>query len=195
MKISNKLKQRIKYYCFKLPRVIKYRFLSTNENVSGYPIMNQPLQMNGLGKIIFGDNVTIGIDPSPYLYSSYCYVEARNSHSVIKIDSSSFINNGCTLIAEGDGIEIGKKCLIGTGCEIFDSDFHNLDPQLRLDPHSIKTQKVILEDNVFLGSNVKVLKGVTIGENSVIANGSVVTKSIEANVVAGGIPAKKIKDL
>ncbi len=195
MKISKKLKQKIKHYFFKLPRVLKYQFLSTNENVNGKPIINQAIQMNGLGKINFKDNVTIGIDPSPFLYSTYGYIEARNIDSIITIGENTFINNNCVIISEGEGIEISKNCLIGTNCEIFDSDFHNLDPLLRLDPNSIKTAKVILEENVFLGSNVKVLKGVTIGKNSVIANSSVVTKSIPSNVIAAGIPAKKIKNL
>jgi maltose O-acetyltransferase len=137
----------------------------------------------------------IGYDPSPFLYSTYCYIEARNTNSNITIHDNTFINNNCAFIAEGDGIEIHKNSLIGLNCEITDSDFHNLDPDLRLDATDIKTAKVIIEENVFLGSNVKILKGVRIGKNSVIANGSIVTKDIPANVIAGGIPAKKIKDL
>jgi maltose O-acetyltransferase len=195
MKLSKKLKQKIIQRCFKLPRIKKYKFLSTCKNISGEPILNQPLQANGNGSISFGKNVMIGYDPSPFLYSTYCYIEARNTNSNITIHDNTFINNNCAFIAEGDGIEIHKNSLIGLNCEITDSDFHNLDPDLRLDATDIKTAKVIIEENVFLGSNVKILKGVRIGKNSVIANGSIVTKDIPANVIAGGIPAKKIKDL
>jgi len=49
--------------------------------------------------------------------------------------------------------------------------------------------------NVFIGSNVKVMKGVSIGNNSVIANGSIVTRSIPENVLTGGVPAKVIRSL
>ena len=55
--------------------------------------------------------------------------------------------------------------------------------------------EVIIGNNVWLGSNVKVLKGVSIGDNSIISAGSVVTKSVPENVIAGGIPAKVIKDI
>ena len=190
-----KVKKKLIYYFFKLPKVLKYKFLSNNENTEGEPILNQAIQLNGKGKIIFGNNNYIGIDPSPFLYSGYCYFEARNLHSSIKLGNDIFINNNCVIISEGEGIEISSNCLIGTNCEIYDSDFHSLDPNLRLDISSVKTSKVILQKNVFLGSNVKILKGVTIGENSVISNGSIVVKDIPKNVVAGGIPAKIIKKL
>lgn len=195
MKIVNRLKKKIIRYIFKKPRILKYDFLSTAEHINGKPKLGQPLQLNGLGIISFADNVTIGIDPSPYLYNTYCYIEARNKHSSIYIGSNTFINNNCTFISEGDGIHISSDCLIGTGCEIYDSDFHNLNPSLRYDIKEVKTAKVILENNVFIGSNVKILKGVTIGENSVIANGSIVTKSIQKNVVAGGIPAQVLRKI
>ena len=60
---------------------------------------------------------------------------------------------------------------------------------------TVKTKKVVVGQNVFLGSNVVILKGVTIGDNSVIANCSVVTKSIPENVIAAGVPAKVIRRL
>lgn len=54
---------------------------------------------------------------------------------------------------------------------------------------------MIIEDNVFIGNNVKIPKGVRIGKNSVIAYGSIVTKSIPANVIAGGNPAKMVRKI
>jgi len=192
--MNNKLKQKIIKYFHKL-RILKYKFLSTNENINGTPILNQPLLTNGLGNITFKSNVTIGFNPSPLLYTTYAYFEARTPNSNITIGENCFINNNSILISEGEGIYISKNCLIGINCEITDSDFHNLDADKRLGTNGIKTAKVILKENVFIGSNVKILKGVTIGKNSVIANGSVVTKDIPPNVIAGGIPAKKIKDL
>ncbi|MEA1891136.1 MAG: acyltransferase [Campylobacterota bacterium] len=195
MRLLRKLKQKTIYYLFKLPRILKYKFLSTAKNIDGKPIINQAVQFNGLGKINFGKNVMIGIEQSPLFYSTYSYIESRNSDSTITIADDCFINNNAIMIAEGEGIEISAKCLIGINCEIVDSDFHNIEPDLRLDIKSIKTAKVVLEENVFIGSNVKILKGVRIGKNSVIANSSVVTKSIPADVVAGGIPAKVLKNL
>ena len=69
---------------------------------------------------------------------------------------------------------------------------HDIDPEKRymLDPAPIHIGK-----RVWIGSNVVVTKGVTIGDNSVIAAGAVVTKDVPANVVAGGVPAKVLKQI
>ncbi len=195
MKLIKSLKKRIIYLFIKFPRNIKYKLLSNAKDVTGKAIFIQPCQMNGNGKIKFHNNVNIGYEPSPFLYSGYGYIEARNSLSNIDIHDNVYINNNIVIISEGDkGITISKNTLIGTNCEIYDSDFHNLDINKRLNGKP-NTDKVLIKENVFIGSNVKILKGVTIGENSIIANGSVVTKSIPSNVIAGGIPAKVIKEI
>lgn len=77
---------------------------------------------------------------------------------------------------------------------IMDSDFHDLDPATR---HSGTggALPVQIGNNVWLGSRVIVQKGVSIGDNSVIAAGAVVTRPVPANVVAGGNPARVIREL
>lgn len=89
---------------------------------------------------------------------------------------------------------IGARCLIGDAVLIMDSDFHDLSAEGR---HSQPTTPapVVLEDNVFIGSRVIILKGVTIGKDSVIGAGSVVVRSIPPGVIAGGNPAKVIRTL
>jgi maltose O-acetyltransferase len=79
--------------------------------------------------------------------------------------------------------------MLGTHCEIIDSDFHDLHPDRRSDGVA-KMGKVVIGENVLIGSNVKILKGVRVGNNAVIANGSVVTRSIPENAVAFGNPAR-----
>ncbi|WP_321470567.1 DapH/DapD/GlmU-related protein [Halarcobacter sp.] len=175
-------------------RIIKYKLLSDAKNVIGTANFIQPCQLKGEGEIVFKKNITIGIDPSPFLYSGYAYIEARNNNSKILIDDNVMINNNIVIISDGEGITISKDVLIGTQCEIYDSDFHNLEIDKRLSGRG-NTKAVYIEENVFIGSNVKILKGVRIGKNSVIANGSIVTKSIPENVIAGGNPAKIIKNL
>ena len=86
-------------------------------------------------------------------------------------------------------IEIGNKVRIGANCVIADGDFHLDDPRIG-EPKPIK-----IEDNVWLGYGVIVMKGVTIGENSIIGMNSIVTKDIPANSIAAGSPAKVIKTL
>lgn len=86
-------------------------------------------------------------------------------------------------------IKIGNNVRCGANTLITDSDWHNEDPR------SGEPKAVIIEDNVWIGVNTIVLKGVTIGANSVIGAGSVVAKSIPANVVAAGNPCKIIRNI
>ncbi len=116
--------------------------------------------------------------------------------------------NGALVMAE-EWIEIGSHCLISWNVGIADSDFHPLEPaQRRIDAHALapffegrpsrpklRTAPVIISDNVWIGMNATILKGVTIGENSVVAAGSVVTKPVPANVVVAGNPAAITKEL
>lgn len=94
-------------------------------------------------------------------------------------------------------ITIGNNVLIGSGCLITDTDSHPIDWQDRINNRNERTMSspIIIEDNVFIGARSIILKGVTIGMNSVIGAGSVVAKSIPANCIAGGNPAKVIKYL
>lgn len=84
-------------------------------------------------------------------------------------------------------IEIGNNVRIGANCVIADGDFHMDDP--RVGP----PQTVKICDGVWLGYGVIVMKGVTIGENSVIGMNSIVTHNIPAGVIAAGSPARIIK--
>jgi len=95
-------------------------------------------------------------------------------------------------------IEIGGQCLLGADVQIFDNDFHALAPENRRhdnSPENIGAAPVIIEDNVFIGAGSKVLKGVTVGQNSVIGAGSIVSKNIPPNSIAAGNPAKVIAEL
>lgn len=116
--------------------------------------------------------------------------------------------NGALVMAE-ERIEIGSYCLISWNVGIADSDFHPIDSaQRRLDalalsPYlkdrperpKIGTAPVIIKDNVWIGMGAVILKGVTIGENSVVAAGAIVTKNVPPNVIVAGNPAKVVKVL
>jgi acetyltransferase-like isoleucine patch superfamily enzyme len=94
-------------------------------------------------------------------------------------------------------IEVGDGTLIAPNCIIVDSDFHAVWPpenRGHSDP-SDQDEEVVIGKNVWLGLNVTVLKGARIGDNSVIAAGSVVVGEIPANVVAAGVPARVVKSL
>lgn len=96
-------------------------------------------------------------------------------------------------------ITIGNNVLLGGGVCIYDTDFHSLIPEIRkdieLDLKSKIKSPVIIKDNAFIGAHSTILKGVTIGKNSVVGACSLVTKNIPDNEVWAGNPAKMIKVL
>jgi acetyltransferase-like isoleucine patch superfamily enzyme len=104
-----------------------------------------------------------------------------------------------TAIVCHNSITIGDNVKIGGGVSIYDSDFHSLDYFLRNNPLTDFKNKrnlpVVINDNVFIGAHSTILKGVTIGQNSIIGACSVVTKNIPANEIWGGNPAKFLKSI
>lgn len=148
---------------------------------------------NAKGTLHIGANVTLGYRDAPLLGDGHILLSPRAADSIISIGAETILSNNVAVVAM-ESITIGRACLIGDQTQIFDCDFHEIDPERRHQGHGI-TQPVVIEDNVWLGSRVLVLKGVTIGKNSVIAAGSVVTRSIEANVVAAGVPARPLRSI
>ncbi|MGK3958468.1 sugar O-acetyltransferase [Arthrobacter sp. R4] len=107
--------------------------------------------------------------------------------SRISIGAGTFINYGLTAL-DVAAITIGKDCQIGPNVQLL-TPTHPIEPG----PRRAKLEAalpIVIEDNVWLGGGVIVLPGVSIGENSVIGAGSVVTRDIPANVVAMGNPAR-----
>ena len=184
---------KIKQICFVSLRIKKYEILSDCKTVSGKPLKSHPLLLKGKGKISFGKNVQIGVLSSPFFYSHYSYFEARETSSEISIGDNVAINNAFSIECNAKVI-IENDVLIGSCCSIMDNDGHDLAIDKRNNGNP-KMASIHIQQNVFLGSNVTILKGVTIGRNSIIGNRSVVTKSIPDNVIAAGNPAKVIRTL
>ena len=106
----------------------------------------------------------------------------------ISVGENVFINSGCCFQDQG-GIEIGNNALIGQQVVIATLN-HELTPARRA---NLLPAPVRIGDNVWIGAHATILAGVTIGDNSVVAAGAVVTKDVPANVVVAGVPAKVIK--
>lgn len=176
----------------KLRRLV-YGGFSNNKNVKGSFRALQPVVIRGLGSIVFRENIKFGVLNSPFLYSTYTYLEARNKESKIEIGDNVNCNNGLSITSE-KSIVIKNNVLIGYNCQISDSNFHNLHPDRRRETDA-SAAEIVIEQNVFIGNNVTILKGVVIGENSVVAAGSIVTKKFPSNVIIGGIPASVIKSI
>ena len=110
----------------------------------------------------------------------------------LEIGDRVLVNHGCSIGATLL-VRIGEHCNIGSQCILIDNAFHQLDPERRNEQP--ESAPVILESNVWLATRVIVLPGVTIGRNSVIGAGSVVTRDVPAGTLAAGIPAKVIRQL
>jgi acetyltransferase-like isoleucine patch superfamily enzyme len=108
----------------------------------------------------------------------------------IKIGNNAFIGNNCEFNIQ-QKISIGNDCLIASGCRFIDHDHGiSIGELMRVQP--CKEDAIYIGNNVWLGCNVIILKGIKIGDGAIVAAGAVVTKSIPSNEIWGGVPAKKI---
>jgi acetyltransferase-like isoleucine patch superfamily enzyme len=107
-----------------------------------------------------------------------------------KIGKNVFINFDCVFLDLG-GITIENNVLIAPKVSLL-TESHPLDRNKR---QSLIPKPIHIKKNAWIGANATILQGVTIGENSVVAAGSVVSKDVPDNVVVGGIPAKIIKNI
>lgn len=108
----------------------------------------------------------------------------------IVIGRNCFIGMNCEFNIK-DGITIGDNSLIGSGSRFIDHD-HGIGLDKLINNQPCPTTSITIENDVWIGANVVVLKGVTIGKGAVIAAGTIVNKSIPSYEIWGGVPAKKI---
>ena len=157
------------------------------------------------GRVIFGKDSVLS-----------CRIVLERNLGSVSVGHDSYIGGGSTIIC-AHRIDIGNNVLISWGCTIVDHDSHSLNWQDRAEDvrkwregllagglgkaSELKNWDVVemapirIEDKVWLGMNVTVLKGVTIGEGSVVAAGSIVTKDIPPWSLVAGNPARVIKEL
>ena len=108
----------------------------------------------------------------------------------ITIGRNVFINACCHFQDHG-GVTLGDGCLIGHNV-VFATLNHGTAPE---DRGAMYPAPIRLGKNVWVGSNSTILRGVTVGDNAIIAAGSVVTKDVAANTVVGGVPARHIRNI
>ena len=126
------------------------------------------------------------IDASVAVFPPFSADFGRN----IRLGKRVFINSGCRFQDQG-GIVIGDDCLIGHNAVLATLN-HDLDPGHRADMHPAP---IVIGRNVWLGANVTVLPGVTIGDDAVVGAASVVTQDVPAGSVVVGSPARVVRSL
>ena len=146
-----------------------------------------------IGKIIcnWPNNVVIGNKCVVLDHVNFGIGYGFDKMKTITVGNNVFIGYGvefnCT-----NSINIGNNVLIATGTKIVDVG-HTYEMGKRIDEQPLKSLPIKIEDDVWIAANCVIVGGVTISRGSVIAAGSVVTKSIPANEIWGGVPAKLIK--
>ncbi|MFK7813536.1 MAG: acyltransferase [Maribacter sp.] len=154
------------------------------------------LELRGSSKLTIGDRFTIAsggmVNPL-----------GRNIKSAIRIDNNAQIVIGhnvgmsCVVLWAKEKITIGNNATIGADVIIMDSDMHSLNYKERRDWSTdlinAKIEPITIGDDVFIGTRSIISKGTSIGDRSIIASGSIVTKSIPSDEIWGGNPAKFIK--
>jgi acetyltransferase-like isoleucine patch superfamily enzyme len=167
---------------------------ATSVRFYGMPIISLASEST----IEIGENSVICSDPEMTALGVNHPVVLRTlaQGAVIVIGNNTGISGGS--ICAAIRVEIGNECLLGANVTITDTDFHPIKPLGRRhnnNPHEIGSEPVVIEDNVFIGAGVVILKGVRVGRNSVIGAGSVVTKNVPANTIVAGNPARILKGL
>jgi len=143
---------------------------------------SDPEEVRNFLSQITGNEIDTSVDVFTPLYVNY------GKHT--KIGKNVFINFGCTLLDLG-GITIEDNVLIAPNVSLL-SEGHPVSPA---DRHSLMVGHIHIKKNAWIGAGATILQGVTIGENSVVAAGAVVSTNVPDNTIVGGIPAKVIKEI
>lgn len=157
----------------------------------GYGLWMEELPyISGRGDIVIGNNVRLS-------GRSVFGLSSKHYRPDVKIGDNTFIGHVCVFNC-AKKIVIGKNCFIASGVRMSDNDGHPLnyeDRRNHLPPNKNDIKDVIIGDDVWIGTDAVILKGVKVGDKAVIASRAVVTKDIPAGAVVAGNPAKIVKQL
>lgn len=166
-------------------------FNGTNIRFGKWIQLEDQVYLSALGKkpLVLGNNVRIGAFSRIIISTSF-----NDLGKGIRIGNNVGLGEFAYLGGAG-GLEIGDDCIIGQYLSCHPEN-HNFDnPNLPIRLQGVNRAPICIKPNCWIGSKVTILAGVTIGANSVVAAGAVVTKSMPPNSLIGGVPAKVLKKL
>lgn len=171
------------------------------------PLKNSKIQLDEKSKLFLNANLTFGFKQvkssskeTRLLIEENGKVEVNNDFTVYSGSYIRIVKNGNLIINGGfinedveitcaSKIIIGKGCTIARGVVIRDYDAHTIEL-----PNYEISKPIIIGEHVWIGNRAMILKGVNIGNGSIVAAGSIVTKDVPPNVIVAGIPAKVVKE-
>ena len=145
--------------------------------------------IRGGGSLLIGDRVVLSGK------SSFAFSCRYHEAPVIELGNDVFVGHMCSFAA-AERISIGAHTLIASGVRIQDNDGHPLDPVSRRNGDPVPEEAVkpvVVGSTVWIGARAIILKGVTIGDEAVVAAGAVVTKDVAPRAVVAGNPAVEIR--
>jgi serine acetyltransferase len=153
-----------------------------------------------MGKLVFlqgAGNIDIGTNVMLCGKSNIGFCNRVLDRPTLRIGDATFVGHNCSLYV-AHSVEIGCHCLIAGGVIIRDYDGHPTDATARRSHRPVSmdsVRSVIIGDDVWIGQGAVILKGVTIGDRSIVAACSVVTKDVLPDSIVAGNPARVVKSL
>lgn len=138
-------------------------------------------------RAMFSDLIGRQVDESFSLVPPFYTTGGRN----IRIGRNVFMNQNCTIYDLG-GVDIADNVMIGPNVSLI-TEGHPIEPSQRR--AFVTAQPIVMERNVWIAAGAIILGGVTVGENSVVAAGSVVTRNVPSNTLVAGNPARVIRSI
>ncbi|VWC41608.1 sugar O-acetyltransferase [Burkholderia lata] len=138
-------------------------------------------------RALFGELIGVSVDDGFVLIPPFHVTGGTG----MKLGRNVFVNQNCTFYDLG-GLEIGDDVMIGPNVSLITSG-HPVEPSKRRD--FVVAKPIVIERNVWIGAGATIIGGVTVGENSVVAAGAVVTRDVPPNVLVGGNPAAIIRSI
>lgn len=150
---------------------------------------------SGWGSCSIAKNVIInsGVKSNP-IGGDTCRIVFMRPEAKLTIGEGARISN--VIIGVAVRVEIGSKVYLGAGCRVYDTDFHSIHLDHRVNGNiGIQANPTTICEGAFIGAFSTILKGVTIGSESVVGAGAVVTKDIPSRQIWAGNPARHVGDI
>jgi acetyltransferase-like isoleucine patch superfamily enzyme len=191
-KIQNELRRRLSYPLVRL--FFAWHGISWGRGwrIYGLPI----IQKHRHSRMSFGAGLSLRsfVRSNPLGPNHPVILATWREESSLEVGANFAMTGGA--VCASKKIIIGNNVAVGANSLIVDTDFHPIIPEdRRLNPNEGKTAEIIIEDDVFIGMNCLILKGVTIGRGSLVGAGSVVTKKVPPGIIVAGNPAQTIGEL